>query len=320
MNISIVIPNFNGRDLLLTNVPKVVAAVKDYSDGFVEIVVTDDASKDGSVEAVRHLLEDLIPKNSKQLSYQLLENPLGVNRGFSGNVNVGVKMAKGDIIILLNSDVVPKRGFLPPLLSHFSDSEMFAVGCMDESVEDGKIVLRGRGIGKWERGFLNHAAGSLDSPHTLWVSGGSGAFRKKIWDTLGGLNELYNPFYWEDIDLSYRAQKAGYTVLFERKSVVRHEHSKGAIKTFYKPFRVRKIVYRNQFLFTWLNLADTMLIAKHILWLPYHIAKAVKHKDLAFFYGFFMALLRVPKIISYRLKTNALWKRKDSEVIQLVNQ
>lgn len=319
MHISIVIPNFNGRDLLLHNLPQIIKAVEDHKDGFVEIIVTDDASKDGSVGAIKHLLEDVIPRH-KNVSFKVLENPTGVNRGFSGNVNVGVKAATGDVIILLNSDVIPKKGFLHPLLAHFSEPQVFAVGCMDESVEEGKIVLRGRGIGKWERGFLNHAAGNLDSPYTLWVSGGSGAFRKSIWDKLGGLNELYNPFYWEDIDLSYRAQKAGYTVLFEQRSVVRHEHSKGAIKTFYKPFRVRKIVYRNQFLFTWLNLTDTMLIVRHIAWLPYHIAKAITHKDLAFFYGFGMAILRIPKVLSYRVRMKKFWRRTDREVIAISNK
>lgn len=320
MNISIVIPNFNGKDLLLKNIPKVIESFAGYQAGSVELIITDDASKDGSMKAVRDLLGTKSYKIPGRFSYTLLENTLGTNRGFSGNVNVGAKAARGEILILLNSDVVPQKGFLNPLLSHFTDKEVFAVGCMDESVEDGKIVLRGRGVGKWYRGFLAHNAGTLDSSSTLWVSGGSGAFRKNMWDELGGLNELYNPFYWEDIDLSYRAQKAGYRVLFEKKSIVRHEHSKGAIKTFYKPFRIQKIVYRNQFLFTWLNLTDKMLIAGHFLWLPYHIANALRNRDLAFFYGFIMALLRIPEVIQYRAKTQKFWKRSDKEVIDRIYQ
>lgn len=320
MDISIIIPNFNGRDLLLKNIPQVIESVENYKNGSIELIITDDASKDGSIEAVKNILESRKYPLLKNFSFKILENTLGTNRGFSGNVNVGAKVAKGEILIMLNSDVVPKKGFLEPLLMHFADELVFAVGCMDESVEDGEIVLRGRGIGKWQRGFLAHNAGLLDNSSTLWVSGGSGAFRKKTWDRLGGLNELYNPFYWEDIDLSYRAQKAGYTVLFEKKSVVRHEHSKGAIKTFYKPFRVQKIVYRNQFLFTWLNLTDKMLIAAHFFWLPYHIANAVRHKDLAFFYGFVMAIVRIPKVLLYRAKTKKLWKRSDQEVISRIYQ
>ena len=110
------------------------------------------------------------------------------------------------LYILFNTDVYPDKDFLTPLLSHFKDEKVFAVGCMDKSIEGKDVVLRGRGIGVWKRGFLVHEKGEIEKSDTLWVSGGSGAFRKSIWDKLGGLNELYNPFYWEDIDLSYRAQ------------------------------------------------------------------------------------------------------------------
>lgn len=316
MNISIVVPNFNGKDLLLKNVPKVIEAFKEYKNGFVELIITDDASKDESIDVIKKMLTEKKYHAPKQFSYSILENMSGRNRGFSGNINNGVKNAKGDILVLLNTDVVPKENFWKPLLSHFSDESIFAVGCMDESVEDGKIILRGRGVGTWKRGFLMHSAGELTNSSTLWVSGGSGAFRKSVWDILGGLNELYNPFYWEDIDISYRAQKAGYTVIFEKKSIVRHEHSQGAIKTFYKPFRIQKIVYRNQFLFTWLNLTDTMLIASHFLWLPYHFLNAVRNKDVAFFYGFITALAQVPNVLGYRAKTQKLQKRTDREVIE----
>ncbi|HXS15263.1 MAG TPA: glycosyltransferase [Candidatus Saccharimonadales bacterium] len=313
MNISVVIPNYNGRDILLQNLPKVIDATRDYKEGKVELIITDDASTDGSIESIQHFLNDC--KNN--LSCQILENSSGKNKGFSGNVNKGVKAAKGDIIILLNSDVAPKMNFLKPLLKHFSEDKVFAVGCMDESHEDGKVILRGRGEGRWERGFLVHNAGSLGRQDTLWVSGGSGAFRKSIWDRLGGLNELYNPFYWEDIDLSYRAQKMGYRVLFEKESVVVHEHSRGAIKKQYSPLSVRMVVYRNQFFFTWLNATDTMLIVAHIIWLPYFFLRGFLNHDRAFFFGFFLAFRQIPQILQYRGKVRKLFVKTDQEVTAL---
>lgn len=312
MNISVVIPNYNGRDILLHNLPKVIDALSEYKNGSVEIIIPDDVSKDGSVEALRHFLKE----RNDNIPCQVLENKSGKNTGFSGNVNRGVKAAHGDIVVLLNSDVVPKKDFLTSLLSHFSSKNVFSVGCMDESIEGNETVLRGRGVGKWEKGFLVHKAGSLDRDDTLWVSCGSGAFRKSIWDKLGGLNELYNPFYWEDIDLSYRAQKAGYTIIFERKSVVVHEHSKGAIKKNYSPFSVRKIVYRNQFFFTWLNATDTMLIVKHVVWMPYFIVRALIHHDRAFFYGLFLALSRLSDIFFYRERIKKLYVKTDREVME----
>src|SRR5258706_3285648 len=219
MNLSIIIPNYNGSALLKKNVPAVVNAFEGYKDGDVQLIIPDDASSDDSVEVIKNLFSQI---KIRHIHATLVENKDRSQGGFSKNVNRGVAVATGDILILLNSDVVPHKDFLASLLKHFHDKRVFAVGCMDESIEEDKKVLRGRGVGKWKRGFLQHSAGKIskEPSSTLWVSGGSGAFRREIWDILGGLNEIYNPFYWEDIDLSYRALKSGYLLIFEPRSVV----------------------------------------------------------------------------------------------------
>lgn len=312
MNISFVIPNFNGENLLKKNLPKVLHVAQSYKEGKSEVIVTDDSSKDNSLTYLKNFAND----NKTKVPIIVLENNSGKNKGFSTNVNKGVKAASGDVVILLNTDVVPHDDFLDPLLQNFQDDNVFAVGCMDESIENGKKVLRGRGIGKWHRGFLIHSAGDVDKgPLTLWVSGGSGAFRKSMWDKIGGLHELYNPFYWEDIDLSYRAQKAGYKVFFEKKSIVRHEHESGSIKKNYTSFAVKKTAYRNQFFFTWLNATDTMLCIEHVLFLPVFLLKAVLRKDGAFLQGFWEACMTLPKVLLQRAKVQHLVKISDKEVI-----
>lgn len=311
MNVSVVIPNFNGSQLLEKNLSSMIAALEAYTDGSTEIIISDDGSKDDSVT----FLTAYIRRHTGKVSMSLVDNK--VNRGFSVAVNAGVKKASGDIIVLLNTDVRPHRDFLKPLVARFSDKKVFAVGCMDESIEEGDVVLRGRGVGKWERGFLHHSAGALDTESTLWVSGGSAAFRKSLWEKLGGMNELYTPFYWEDIDLSYRAVKCGYKVLFEKKSVVVHEHSKGAIKTHFKPYNVLKTVYRNQFTFIWVNITDANLFFAHIVWMPYHILKALQRKDKAFLTGFVWALFRLPRIIAYKQSMKKMFILTDQKVIAL---
>lgn len=311
MNISVVIPNYNGANLLRKNLPKVFGELEDYKSGKIEIIVVDDASKDESIL----VLEDF-KKKYKNLKF--IENKK--NLGFSSTINNGVALAKGDIIVLLNTDVYPQKGFIYPLLEHFKDEDVFAVGCMDKSIEGDKVVLRGRGIGSWKRGFLVHKRGEIDKNNTLWVSGGSGAFRKDVWDKLDGLNELYNPFYWEDIDLSYRAQKAGYKVLFERESIVYHEHEKGAIKKTYSPFKIKTIAYRNQFIFVWSNATDFNLRAAHFLFLPYHFAAAIIRFDTAFFLGFFRAFILLPKVIEFNSKSHKQFSLKDREVIERIKE
>ena len=303
MDISVVIPNYNGKDLLEKNLPRVLDIFKNFKEGNAEVIVVDDFSADESVNFLSEFKDIILLQNKKNL-------------GFSSSVNNGVNIAKGEIIILLNTDVVPEENFLPPLLRHFKDEKVFAVGCMDKSIEGDKIVLRGRGLGEWKRGFLVHSRGDVDKSNTLWVSGGSGAFRKSIWDKLGGFNELYNPFYYEDIDLSYRALKSGYEIVFEPKSVVEHYHEKGSIKGKYSPSQIKKIAYRNQFIFAWENATDLGIQAEEILWLPYHLIKALLRFDLQFFFGFFSALILFPKVIKSSFRYQKYFVKKDSEVIR----
>lgn len=308
MNISIVIPNYNGEDVLKKNLSRVLSEVKNYKDGKTEVLVVDDASSDNSVSILKE--------------YEEKYNTLKVyvrkrNEGFSSTVNEGVSHANGDIVILLNTDVYPEKGFLIPLVENFKDQSVFAVGCMDKSIEEDKIVLRGRGVGIWRRGFLVHRKGEVTKKSNLWASGGSSAFRRDIWNKLGGLNELYNPFYWEDIDLSYRAQKSGYKVIFEPESIVFHEHEKGAIKKTYSSFRIKTIAYRNQFIFVWSNATDFNLRILHLIFLPYHFIKALLRFDIAFFLGFFRALILLPKVIEFNSKSKKLFIKKDKQVIDV---
>ena len=311
MTISIIIPNYNGEKLLRQNLPKVLASVRDYK-GRVEIIIADDPSTDNSAKVITAFIHSI---KEKHIVGKTIVNKNKNEAGFSKNVNRGVSIATGDILILLNTDVSPYKDFLAPLIAPFADPNVFAVGCMDESHEKGKTVLRGRGVGQWKRGLLMHRAGKLDKTTTLWASGGSSAFRKSIWNKLKGLDSLYNPFYWEDIDLSYRALKSGYKIVFEPKSIVVHEHEKGAIKNKFKNEQIQTIAYRNQFIFVWKNITDTQLLLSHFIWLPYHFITSLKSRDWRFFKGFVLAFFLLGKIREARMKTKKQFILSDKQVL-----
>lgn len=276
MNISIVIPNRNGARLLEKNLPSVIAAAKG-----AEIIIVDDASTDDSV----HVLTKNFP------SVRIVKK--ATHEGFASTVNAGVSAAKGDIVILLNTDVRPEKDLLPPLVKHFDDPLVFAVGCMDRSMEDGKAILRGRGVAKWERGFFVHSRGEVEKKTTAWVAGGSGAFRKSIWQKLGGMDTRFDPFYWEDIDLSYRAVRLGFRILFEPASVVIHEHERGIIKNEYSSWQVAVIAYRNQFLFVWKHIPGPRVLLAHAVWTPIRLLQALLRGDFAMIAGYVWAMFRM---------------------------
>jgi len=260
MQVSIVIPNFNGEELLRRNLPSVLAAMGEAGNQIREIIVVDDGSKDASIKILKE--EFPLVKVIKHT----------VNRGFSAAVNTGVRMSKGDLVALLNTDVAPEKNFLENVLLIFKDEKVFAVSLHEKGFGWAKGLI--------EDGFIVHrpAEESTTSHRTFWVNGGSGVFRRKTWMELGGMDEkLLSPLYWEDLDLSYRAQKRGYELLWEPKALVSHERESTTKKL---PLRyVQRIQERNQLLFIWKNLTSQILFRKHILGL---LKRVVMHPGYLF--------------------------------------
>lgn len=309
MKIDIIIPNFNSSKLVSSNLRSVIIALKNYKG---RIIVVDD----GSTEEERKVLKTVIEEYKKDspVPIDLIQHES--NKGFSSAVNTGVRASSADYVVLLNSDVSPSEEFLAsPLEHHRKNEKLFGVGCMDESIEGDSTVLRGRGVGKWSRGMLVHSKGEIDRQDTLWISGGSSVFRREMYMQLRGMDEIFNPFYWEDIDLSYRAQKNGYEVLFDNASKVIHMHDEGSIKKHFKKEHINAVVYRNQFIFHWKNISDTDLLFFHLFWLPFHMLGALKRGDKQFFVGLFLAIGKIPLIINKRIKQKKLYKVTDKSVI-----
>src|SRR5581483_467633 len=160
MNVSIIIPNYNGESLLKKNLQSIIEALTTYCEKRNtkgEVILVDDCSTDNSLSFMHDYQSSFKNKN---IVFKVEESKK--NMGFSSTVNRGVGVAESEIIVLLNTDTRPDSNFLTYLLPHFENENVFAVGCLDKSIEKGKIVLRGRGIGRWEKGFLMHSAGSVD--------------------------------------------------------------------------------------------------------------------------------------------------------------
>ena len=97
--VSLVIPNYNGSKLLRENLPFVISALESYGGGG-EIIVVDDGSKDGSLDVLKKEFPTVVC-----IVHQ-------INKGFSAAVLTGVKAAKNECLIVLNSDVQPDFAFI----------------------------------------------------------------------------------------------------------------------------------------------------------------------------------------------------------------
>src|SRR6202034_719588 len=88
---TVVIPNWNGRDLLAKYIPSIIQALSGNREN--EIIVVDNGSEDGSAEFLR--------ERFPSVSVVALDR----NLGFGGGSNAGFRAAKNDIVVLLNSDM-----------------------------------------------------------------------------------------------------------------------------------------------------------------------------------------------------------------------
>lgn len=278
--VSVVIPNYNGKRLLATNLPLVIRALRDGD----EIIVVDDHSTDASVSwlvqefalkqnahtdhiAAFDLHLGKVTKGSKKIHFKLVANQQNIR--FGQAVNRGVEVAENDLILLLNNDVIPEKDILKFLIPHFENQRVFAVGCLEkEPQEDGSEILGGKNRLWFEKGMFIHSRSSnFESGPTAWVSGGSGMFDRKKWLDLNGFDLAYYPAYWEDIDLSYRAKKRNWLVLFEKKAVVEHRHETTNDSVFGQQ-EIRRMSWKHGQTFVFKNGTFIQKIL-HIIWQPF---------------------------------------------------
>jgi len=285
MKASIIIPNFNGEALLEKNIPVFLKAKGFARNNIEEIILVDDGSSDNSARFIKENYPGIkLIRHTK-------------NRGFSASVNTGARMARGDLIVLLNTDVLPNENFLVSVLPHFEDESVFAVSMHEKNYTWAR--------GRFKDGYIQIEPGEgTDKFHiSFWVSGGSGVFRKRMWKELGGMDEkLLSPFYWEDIDICYRGAKRGWKILWDPDSHVEHKHE-STIGKLPKKY-IERIRERNQLLFTWKNLQSPGLLRKHLLGV---FTRLVKHP------GYVKVLLMTLPRLRQMLKLRAK-EKKESKV------
>jgi GT2 family glycosyltransferase/glycosyltransferase involved in cell wall biosynthesis len=306
---TVVIPNWNGRDLIERYLPSVVAALAGNPQN--EIVVVDNGSADGSAEFVRRAFPDV-----KVLA-------LDRNLGFGGGSNAGFRAAKNDIVVLLNSDMQVSPDFLPPLLEGFRDERVFAVSCQIFFRDPAKLREEtGLTQGWWQDGGLKvrHRIdpGIGDLFPCFYGGGGSCAFDRRKFLELGGFDELLAPFYLEDTDLGYMAWKRGWKVLYQPRSIVYHEH-RGTIGKRFSEAQIQAVLKKNHLLFCWKNIHDWRRLAAHFFFGYGGALLSLVSGDVpgrANLDGWWRAFRQLPGAIASRWRARGLAVLDDTEALR----
>lgn len=211
MIISVVIPNWNGKQFLAPCLDSLLAQT--WPD--VEIIIADNASTDGS--------QAFIEANYPQVKLLALDK----NYGFTGACNAGMEAATGGIVTLLNNDTEVDPSWLSEVHSAFERypaagivaSKMLLFDQRDTFHTAGDVFYTNgtpgnRGV--WQKDTDQFAEGPVFS-----ACGGSSAYKKEMLDEVGLLD---NDFFFscEDVDIAWRAHLQGWETIYAPNAVVYH--------------------------------------------------------------------------------------------------
>jgi len=280
--VTIVVPNYNGRQLLAENLPALVNAAKQHNPAN-KIIVVDDASNDGSA--------DFIGWNFTNVEVLRLEK----NKGFGAACNAGITSARTRIVLCLNNDVRVTDGFIEPLLHHFMDPSVFAVQAVSRGEDNRKHKI------------------PAAARKVLYACAGYCAYDRDKFIILGGFHPLYNPFYCEDRDIGYRAWKRGWKNIADPRSIVYH---KGECTT--RRFQIRykeSVKFRNRIVFILTCYDDPLRAAVAILLLLFRTFYSFR------WYAFLTLVWLWKKrheIRKKRAEDIPFWKLNDSQIQKIL--
>jgi GT2 family glycosyltransferase len=212
MSISVVIPNWNGA----AHLPACLAALRAQTCRDFEVIVADNASADGSLALLRR---DYAEVHLVQLDR---------NYGFTGACNAGLRAARGEFLVLLNNDTEVAPDWLAEVRAAFARHPEAGIVASKMLLFDRRTTLHTAGDvfktdgtpgnrGVWQEDHDQYPEGPVFS-----ANGGSAAYRRTMLDQIGLLDEDFF-FSCEDVDLAWRAQLAGWQVIFAPRAVVYHK-------------------------------------------------------------------------------------------------
>lgn len=212
--IFVVIPNWNGADLIAKSLESLQQQVIP-----ITTIVVDNGSTDDSLHIIKTSFPDV----------QLIE--LQQNAGFAGGVNVGIKYALkqgASAIALLNNDAVADKYWVKKLANRLQKDENLGIVTSKILRADKKhLDSTGDFYTSWgtafPRGRDEEDRGQFDMPEEVFsASGGASLYRSKVFQDVGFFDEDFFAYY-EDVDLCFRARLAGWKVFYEPGAVVYHE-------------------------------------------------------------------------------------------------
>jgi hypothetical protein len=208
--VSVVIPTWNGRDLILACLESLSRQTfRDF-----EAIVVDDGSTDDSVDCIKTRFPDVTLISLEK------------NLGFCGAVNKGIENSTGDLVVLLNNDMTLASDFLERLVAAADTTDAALLAPLVLWRDEPNVIYSAgdaqRRNGRPESiGFRCSVDGFAFRDEVFGVSAGAALYRREVFETAGLFDPAYG-IYFSDSDLSFRARLAGFRARFVRDAVAWH--------------------------------------------------------------------------------------------------
>jgi GT2 family glycosyltransferase len=174
------------------------------------------------------------------------------NKGFSATCNAGIKVATKELVFLMNSDILLTQNYFSLQFRYFSKPDTFGVfgkiiGYFDDKVQDTAKFpkLKWFKIKSCNNYEVKDRGADFMTP-SFYLSGANALINRNKLRFIDGFDEIYSPFYSEDLDLSLRAWRMGWICYYEPNAVCRHEGSVTTNKL--NKHWVFKIYQRNKYI------------------------------------------------------------------------
>ena len=223
LKFSVIVPAFNAEIILTSCLEALLAQSMPKED--YEVIVVDDGSTDNT------------SKTAQQFNVKTICQP---NRGPAAARNRGVAEARGDVILFTDSDCIPDRKWIQEMTLPFENPEVVGVKGAYKTCQT-RLAARFAQAEFEDRYDLLQPLPSIDMIDTY-----SAAFRKDIFQEMGGFDESFPVANNEDTDFSYRLSAASHKLVFNREAFVYHTHPDTLLKYLRVKFRRgywRMVVY-----------------------------------------------------------------------------
>jgi GT2 family glycosyltransferase len=244
------------------------------------------------------------------------------NRGLAAACTSGFREARYPVVLLLNNDVRLEPDCIAPLLEHFADPAVFAVTGKifnqrgDRFCNGGKIARFRRGMwSTWENYDAAAAAGPAERLLSFTAIGAFSAFDRARYLELGGFDPL--AFLVEDVEISYRGWKRGWTIRYEPRSVAYHDASQ-TMDLVFRRRQLDRISRRSRILMHWMVLDEPAMFRSHVLFLAARFLVAWLALDWRFYWAIFTGLGHLGAIRAKRAETRRTQARTDAELRALL--